>query len=383
MRKYLVSFQKYIERRKFKTALDIFQIMKIKDIQNNKSQGLEILYNKLIINQNCMMLEIACNKLLMSKKKIKDHDFNKKDYSSVQYQESLQVLINSIKHDRSIVEFLQFLVHLTSIDNSLIQCGSNSLNLKYFLMGANLVQCNLCGSEFDDVNIDGINLNGALLLNCKWSNLRIQELNQFIGHTRSVNSACFSPDGKILASSSHENSILQWDIISGQQKAILNGHTNSAMSVCFQSNGNILTSGSEDKSILLWDIQTKQQIAKLDGHTHFFMSVCFSPDGNTSASGSHDRSIRLWDITTGLLKAKLDGHQYAVMSVCYSPDGNNSDSGLFDEFIRFQDVKTENFISFFLVDVLFSSAHYHFIMFLQDNFQILRKCFPKFCSLLL
>lgn len=90
------------------------------------------------------------------------------------------------------MSFLKFLVHLTAIDNRFIKCGSNSLNLLVelradlkaqsfedirindtSLVDANFVHSNLSGSEFDNVDISGMNLNGALLFNCKWRNLRI------------------------------------------------------------------------------------------------------------------------------------------------------------------------------------------------------------------
>ena len=47
------------------------------------------------------------------------------------------------------------------------------------LIGANFVRSNLSGSEFENVDISGMNLNGASLFNCKWSNLRINEQNIF------------------------------------------------------------------------------------------------------------------------------------------------------------------------------------------------------------
>ncbi|CAD8103017.1 unnamed protein product [Paramecium primaurelia] len=167
-------------------------------------------------------------------KKLKDHDFNSKDYSSEEYQDSKLSLIKNIKDNIQITEFLKFLVHLTSIDKTLIQCGSNSLNIlvqmkldlrnKNFenikiqntsLVGANFAQCNLSGSEFNNVNIVGVNLNGAILFNCKWINLIINKQNKLDGHTKSINSVCLSPDGITLASGSNDKSIRLWDVKTG------------------------------------------------------------------------------------------------------------------------------------------------------------------------
>ncbi|CAD8133763.1 unnamed protein product [Paramecium pentaurelia] len=60
---------------------------------------------------------------------MKNHNFNKKDYYCENNKSSKSNLIKSIKENRVIIEFLQFLVHLTSIDNTLIQSGSNSLQI--------------------------------------------------------------------------------------------------------------------------------------------------------------------------------------------------------------------------------------------------------------
>lgn len=75
---------------------------------------------------------------------------------------------------------------------------------------------NLSGSEFDNVEISGINLAGAKLFNCKWKNIKIHELNKLEGHSGAVKSVCFSPSGNILASGSDDKSIRFWDIKTGQ-----------------------------------------------------------------------------------------------------------------------------------------------------------------------
>ncbi|CAD8071636.1 unnamed protein product [Paramecium primaurelia] len=195
---------------------------------------------------------------------------------------------------------------------------------------------------------------------------------QLDGHQYQVNSVCFSPNGNILASCSDDNSILIWDVKTGQQKAKLDGHSNWVRSVCFSPDGNTLTSGGEDMSILLWNAETGQQKAKLDGHTSCINSVSFSPDGNTLASGSDDQSIRLWDVKTGQQIAKLDSHDAGVYQVCFSPDGNTLTSCSNDKSIRLWDVKTgqqkakldghTSFLSYYkhhLLIIILSKQYWH------------------------
>ena len=79
-------------------------------------------------------------------------------------------------------------------------------------------------------------------------------LNIFLhGHQSSVESVCFSPDGKTLASGSHE--IILWDVANRQPVGEpLTGHTDSVESVCFSPDGKLLASGSSDDTIILWDV---------------------------------------------------------------------------------------------------------------------------------
>ncbi|CAD8171768.1 unnamed protein product [Paramecium octaurelia] len=286
-------------------------------------------------------------------KNISEIDFNKQNYSAFNYEQIRKDLIKKIDQDKHIRNFLKFLVQLTAIDQRFIKCGSNSLNLLVELK-VNLreqsfenirikipLQCNFNGSEFDNVDISGMNLNQASLFDCKWRNVQIHGLSKLDGHSNYVSSVCFSPDGYTLASGSYDHSIGLWDLKTGQQQAKLNGHSHYVMSVYFSPDGTTLASGSEDESIRLWDVKTGQQKLELKGHDATVWSVCFSPDGTTLASGSSDNSIRLWDVQTGQQKAKLDGHSHYVRSICFSPDGITLASGSSDKSIRLWDIKTE------------------------------------------
>ena len=88
-----------------------------------------------------------------------------------------------------------------------------------------------------------------------------------------------------------------WDVASGQEKATLQGHTSSVESVAFSPDGTTLASASDDRTVVLWELASGQEKATFQGHTHAVISVAFSPDGTTLASGSWDGTVLLWDMS--------------------------------------------------------------------------------------
>ncbi|WP_424099728.1 AAA-like domain-containing protein [Moorena producens] len=162
----------------------------------------------------------------------------------------------------------------------------------------------------------------------------IRETNRLEGHLDRIRGVTFSPDGKILATASADNTVKLWTI-EGRELQTLEGHSDNVWSVNFSPDGKTLASASEDGRIKLWNVEDGTELKTLKSYNKKLTSVSFSPDGKTLASAGFDGMVELWNVEDGTVLRSFKGHLGQISaSVSFSPDGKLLASASYDSTVK-------------------------------------------------
>lgn len=159
---------------------------------------------------------------------------------------------------------------------------------------------------------------------------------------RIVDCIALSPDGEVIASSSHpDGTIRLWGTTTGREILGMQGHKKGVKTCAFSPNGMVLASGGWDNSVRLWNVKTGKEMAKFDCKDGVPYSIVFSPEGDTLAAGGYNMKIHLLDPITGEEKRTLGT---GVESMAFLPDGKTLATTGWSKDVSFWDVTTGEII---------------------------------------
>jgi RNA polymerase sigma factor (sigma-70 family) len=152
------------------------------------------------------------------------------------------------------------------------------------------------------------------------------ELAKLTGHASRLFRLQFSPDSKLLATSSRDKTIRLWEVPSGQARGVLQGHKGPAKGMVFLPNGTLVSAGY-DSTIRFWNVQEGKQ-AKQWPAKMVLASLDASPDGtllaaaeSSAETGQPTAPLKVWDVASGKEVLSLTGHSNRILGVAFTRDG--------------------------------------------------------------
>jgi WD40 repeat protein len=161
-----------------------------------------------------------------------------------------------------------------------------------------------------------------------WTGPGSAQLRTLKGHKDNVISVNYSPDGKMIATVSVDNTCIIWDTKTWRRIITLKGDTEEKNNgnICFSPDGKMIAlSFNFSGRCIIWDTKTWKQIITLKGDTEVKNNgnVSFSPDGKKIATIYDERTCIIWDTETWEQLLTLKGREEGcIRNVCFSPDGD-------------------------------------------------------------
>ncbi len=136
-----------------------------------------------------------------------------------------------------------------------------------------------------------------------------------------------SPDGKYMVTEGFENQpertavVTIKELSSGRIISTLKGHTSSIKSLAYSPEGHYLATGADDATIIVWDLQRNALAWRISGFKADTWSLSFNAAGDKLISGNTDDVIRVWDFKTQQLLTQMGGYANNIQSLALDPSG--------------------------------------------------------------
>ena len=166
---------------------------------------------------------------------------------------------------------------------------------------------------------EGKTTNNDLIL---WDTESGEILNRYTGLDHDISNLTISSDGsQALLTSFYDNVITILNLESGEVIGELIAHQNAVRAVIYLPGEIQAVSASDDASLIIWDLMSQQPIAVLKAGTNSQNALSLLADGRSAISITRNGEIFKWDLQDAALLKQIGHHEDAIFDVDFSPDG--------------------------------------------------------------
>ncbi|KOB62545.1 hypothetical protein PFHG_04309 [Plasmodium falciparum HB3] len=160
-------------------------------------------------------------------------------------------------------------------------------------------------------------------------------INSHKGEVYSIN---FSSDGKYIASSSFDMTIMVHNVYNECETiGVLRGHKNAVLQAKWLQDDNYICSASADHKLFLWDVECESKLRSFKGHDNIVNGLDII-NHNLFVSCSDDNTLKFWDIRSKWA-VHIIKHDFPLLSVCSDKKGEFLFTSCVDNTIKKYDCK--------------------------------------------
>jgi WD40 repeat protein len=173
-------------------------------------------------------------------------------------------------------------------------------------------------------------------------------LRQFLGHSDTISSAAFLPDGNVIATGSRDGTVRFWDVQTGEDLVSLE-HPEAVVGMGLSPDGAKVITGLPTNQGWLWEISSRSVLGEFEAGGSLRggpSPLAFSPDGALFATAASPGVIVLRDANTSQELGRIETGVHPVNAVAFSPDSARilAALGSFTMTARLYDLQTKEIL---------------------------------------